>query len=59
MFFALFFVGTAVWFVPFVGMGWIRRNEAVVTVARMTMALIAVYYFYVGFMSLIGRNVHG
>lgn len=58
-FFLMFFVGTSVWFVPLAGMGWIRRNEAVITVARMAMVLIAIYYVYVGVMSLIGRNVHG
>jgi sulfite exporter TauE/SafE len=59
LFFALFFVGTSVWFVPFAGMGWIRRNEAVITVARMAMVLIAIYYFCVGLISLIGRYSHG
>ncbi len=61
VFFAVFFLGTGVWFLPFLGMSWIRRNEAVLTVARMTMVLIAVYYFYVGVVSLLGsgRNSHG
>jgi hypothetical protein len=59
LFFALFFIGTSVWFVPFAGMGWIRRNEAVITVGRMAMVLIAVYYFYIGLVSLIGRYSHG
>ncbi|MGA7401723.1 MAG: sulfite exporter TauE/SafE family protein, partial [Candidatus Sulfotelmatobacter sp.] len=37
LFFAVFFAGTSVWFVPFVGLGCVARNEAVTTVARMAM----------------------
>ena len=59
VFFAVFFGGTSVWFVPFVGLGAVTRNEAVVTVARMTMALIALYYGYAGLMMLVGRHIHG
>ncbi|MGZ4733193.1 MAG: sulfite exporter TauE/SafE family protein [Terriglobales bacterium] len=59
VFFAVFFVGTSVWFVPFVSLGWVRRNEAVTTVARMAMTLIALYYFFLGAMMLMGRKVYG
>jgi hypothetical protein len=59
LFFAVFFVGTSVWFVPFVSLGCVRRNEAVITVARMAMVLIALYYGYLGSMMLIGRKVYG
>jgi hypothetical protein len=59
VFFAAFFVGTSLWFIPFIGIGWIRRNEAVLTVARMAMVLIALYYAYVGFALLMGRSIHG
>jgi len=59
LFFAVFFVGTSAWFVPFAGFGWLRRNEAVTTVARMAMALIALFYLYAGVMTLIGRNLYG
>jgi sulfite exporter TauE/SafE len=59
LFFAVFFLGTSLWFVPFAGLGWVRRNQAVTTVARMAMVLIALYYFYAGFMTLIGKNVYG
>lgn len=59
LFFAVFFLGTSVWFVPFASLGWVRRNEAVTTVARMAMALIALYYLYAGLMTLIGRNSYG
>lgn len=58
-FFAIFFVGTSVWFVPFAGLGWLRRNQAVTTVARMAMALIALFYLYAGLMTLVGRNLYG
>jgi sulfite exporter TauE/SafE len=56
LFFAVFFLGTSIWFVPFAGLGWVRRNEAVTTVARMAMVLIAFYYLFAGLTALIGRN---
>lgn len=59
LFFAVFFLGTSVWFVPFAGLGWVRRNEAVTTVARMAMVLIALYYLYAGLAILIGKGAYG
>jgi hypothetical protein len=59
LFFAVFFLGTSIWFVPFASMGWIRRNEAVTTVARMAMALIAVYYLFAGLATLIRKGAYG
>jgi hypothetical protein len=59
LFFTCFFVGTAVWFVPFAGLGCVVRNQAVVTVARMTMVLIAVYYLALGIAMLLGRKAYG
>ena len=59
LFFAVFFVGTSIWFVPFVSLGCVRRNEAVTTVARMAMVLIAVYYLFLGLAMLMGRKVYG
>ena len=59
LFFFSFFVGTTVWFLPFISMGCIARNEAVLTVARMAMALIALYYLLLGITMLIGKNVYG
>jgi sulfite exporter TauE/SafE len=47
-FFTLFFVGTAVWFLPSLAVSPLRRFNAVSTVARMTMAALAVYYAYLG-----------
>ena len=58
LFFAMFFVGTAVWFVPFAGLGWLRRNEAIITVARMAMVLIALYYLSTGLGILIGGRAY-
>jgi len=58
LFFMVFFVGTSIWFVPFAGLGWIRRSEAVTIVARMTLVLIAVYYLYAGLSALIGRSAN-
>ncbi len=59
LFFTLFFVGTSVWFIPYVGLGCVVRNQAVVTVARMAMALIAVYYLVSGIAMIVGRSIHG
>ena len=59
LFFAVFFLGTSVWFVPFAALAWVRRNEAVNTVARMEMVLIARYYLYAGFVFLVGKNAYG
>jgi len=59
LFFAVFFVGTSVWFVPLVSLGCVRRSQAVTTVARMAMALIAFYYLYLGSAMLVGRKVYG
>ena len=59
LFFAVFFVGTSVWFVPLVSLGCVRRSQAVTTVARMAMALIAIYYLFLGSAMLMGRNVYG
>ena len=59
LFFAVFFLGTSVWFVPFAALAWVRRNEAVSTVARMAMVLIALYYLYAGFVFLVGKNAYG
>jgi sulfite exporter TauE/SafE len=59
LFFAVFFVGTSVWFVPFASLGCVARNEAVTTVARMAMVLIALYYAFLGLTLLFGRQVRG
>jgi sulfite exporter TauE/SafE len=59
LFFIFFFVGTSVWFVPFIGIGCIARNQAVLTVARMTMTLIALYYLFLGIAMLMGRKAYG
>jgi hypothetical protein len=59
LFFACFFLGTTVWFAPFAGLGCVVRNQAVVTVARMTMVLIALYYLLLGIALLMGRSGYG
>jgi sulfite exporter TauE/SafE len=59
LFFVVFFLGTSVWMVPFAGFGWVRRNEAVTTVARMAMALIALYYVLTGVAMLAGSKGYG
>lgn len=59
VFFVAFFVGTAVWFLPFLSLGLVRRAPAVVTVARMVAVLLACWYLLSGASILIGRAFHG
>ena len=58
-FFAIFFLGTSLWFIPFTTLGCVTRNEAVVTVARITMALVALYYLFLGISLFTGVRVYG
>ena len=59
MFFVFFFVGTAVWFLPFLSLGLVRRAPAVVTVARMVAVLLACWYLFSGASILIERTFYG
>jgi sulfite exporter TauE/SafE len=59
IFFAAFFVGTSVWFIPFISLSCIARNQAVMIVARMAMALIALYYLSMGIAMLLGKKTYG
>jgi hypothetical protein len=59
LFFAAFFVGTSVWFVPFLSLGCFVRNQAVITVARMAMVIIALYYLSMGIAMLLGKKTYG
>jgi sulfite exporter TauE/SafE len=55
VFFVFFFVGTAVWFLPFLSLGLVRRAPAVVTVARMIAVLLACWYLFSGASILVER----
>jgi sulfite exporter TauE/SafE len=59
LFFALFFLGTSVWFVPIAAMGCVARNDAVITVARITMGLVALYYLFLGISLFAGGRIYG
>ena len=59
LFFFFFFLGTSVWFVPFISLGPIVRNQAVITVARMAMVIIALYYLSMGIAMLLGKKSYG
>jgi hypothetical protein len=54
-----FFAGTAVWFLPFLSMGFVQRTPAVVTVARMVAVLLACWYGFSGVSILIERTLYG
>lgn len=57
-FFACFFVGTSVWFLPSLGLGLLRRWAEVAVVARLVLLLLAGYYAYLAFI-LLGGLLHG
>ena len=59
LFFVCFFAGTAVWFLPFLSLGFVQRTPAVVTVARMVAVLLACWYGFSGVSILIERIVYG
>ncbi len=59
LFFGVFFVATTLWFLPFVGLGCVKRNESVIFVARAAMSIVAVYYLLAGIAMLAGRKIHG
>jgi hypothetical protein len=59
LFFAVFFVATTLWFVPFVGLGCVRRNASVIFVARTAMVLVAAYYLLAGMAMLAGGRIYG
>ncbi len=58
-FFALFFVGTAVWFIPFLSLGVVRRTPSFLTVARMVAVLLACWYGFSGASLLIQKVIYG
>ncbi|HEX4308388.1 MAG TPA: sulfite exporter TauE/SafE family protein [Acidobacteriaceae bacterium] len=59
LFFAIFFAGTAVWFMPFVSLGVVRRTSSFITVARMAAALLACWYGFTGASLLIEKAIYG
>jgi len=59
LFFVFFFAGTAIWFVPFLSLGFVRRSPAFVTVARVTAVLLACWYGFTGVSILLEKVVYG
>jgi len=59
LFFVFFFAGTAIWFLPFLSLGFLQRTPAIVTVARMVAVLLACWYGFSGVSILIERTVYG
>lgn len=58
-FFALFFVGTAGWFVPVLATTWLARIQGATLVARIGAGLIATYYLWLAIPTLAGQWFHG
>ncbi len=59
LFFLVFFVGTAIWFTPFLSLGVIRRTAPFLTVARMAALLLACWYGFSGASLLIEKAIYG
>jgi hypothetical protein len=57
-FFLLFFAGTLIWFLPFLGVGAVRRFTGLPIVARFTTIVVAAYYAYLGVITLGGALLH-
>lgn len=57
LFFAAFFLGTSVFFIPIPFMGLIKGKEGVRTVGKMAAGIIGAYYFGMGLLIIIG-GVH-
>ncbi|HUB18263.1 MAG TPA: sulfite exporter TauE/SafE family protein [Acidobacteriaceae bacterium] len=58
-FFALFFAGTAVWFMPFLSLAAVRRSPQFLTFARMVAVLLACWYGFAGASLLIEKAIYG
>lgn len=58
LFFAVFFVGTALWFVPLASLGLVRRTAELRWVARLAAGFIAFWYGATGAALLMG-GLHG
>ena len=58
LFFTVFFLATAVLFIPAVAFGWLHRFAAAGAVARLTMFLLAGYYAYLGLVALLRIFLH-
>jgi hypothetical protein len=58
-FFSAFFAGTAVWFLPFLSLGFVRRSTEFLFAARMAAILLACWYGFSGVFILIERTLHG
>jgi len=58
-FFLLFFLGTTPWLFPFIATGALRKIPGLPYIARFVMLLLALYYAYLGSLTLLGRIFHG
>lgn len=58
LFFFVFFLGTAVWSLPLVAAGWLRRLPKLAEVARIMLCVVAAWYAYLGVIALLWRFSH-
>jgi sulfite exporter TauE/SafE len=56
-FFAMFFAGTSVFFLPILFVGAFHRMQALRTIGRFTAIFIALYYLYTGIIYLLGGMI--
>lgn len=59
VFFAVFFIGTALWFTPLLSLGVVRRTPSFLTMARMLAVLLACWYGFSGGSLLIEKVIYG
>ena len=60
LFFFLFYLGTAIWFIPFPFIGTLGRFRQIAQVARFCALPLGAFYFYSGLISIAGGNpFHG
>lgn len=54
LFFALFFLGTSLYFIPLPFLGALRRHQALQNIGKMASILISLYYLVSGILSIYG-----
>lgn len=58
LFFAMFFIGTSVFFLPLPFLGLLRKSEALKTIGLLTLFIIALYYLLRGLI-ILGGMIYG
>jgi hypothetical protein len=59
VFFSLFFLGTAIYFVPLPFLGFLKKNELLKTVGKLSSILIGIWFFLKGLYIIIQLTFYG